>query len=108
MSVSSARISMHQPTYSLTVGSIPSAVIGGFIYRLVGNQIAESGRLRSASVIRATPCRSAGYGTGSGGVTRIVRAKLPVSFRRSFPPASGGHRFALGSIGRHAADALRA
>src|SRR5215471_2629465 len=44
MSVSSACISMHRPTYSLTVGSIPSAVIGGFIYRLVGNQIADSER----------------------------------------------------------------
>jgi hypothetical protein len=41
MSVSSVRISMHWPTYLLTIGSIPSAVIGGFIYRLVGNQIAE-------------------------------------------------------------------
>ena len=68
----------------------------------------ESGRLRSASAIHATPCRSAGYGTDSGRVTRIVRVRLPVSFRHSFPPASGGHGFALGYIGRHAANALRA
>ena len=71
-------------------------------------QIAESGRLRSASAMRATPCRSAGYGTGSGGVARIVRVKLPVSFRHSFAPASGGRGFALGFLGRHAANALRA
>jgi hypothetical protein len=32
---------MHRPTYLLTIGSTPSAVIGGFIYRLVGNQIAD-------------------------------------------------------------------
>ena len=49
-----------------------------------GTQSAESGRLRSASAIYAAPCRSAGYGTGSGGVTRTVRARLPVFFRCFF------------------------
>jgi len=47
-------------------------------------QNAESERLRSASAIRAAPCRSAGYGTGSDNVTRTVRGKLPVFFRCSF------------------------
>src|SRR5262249_45110491 len=48
-------------------------------------QQAESERLRSASAIRAMPCRSAGYGT------RTVRVKLPVSCRpSSWLPASGG------------------
>ena len=32
------------------VGSIPSALIDGFIYRLVGNQIAESDRVAGQSV----------------------------------------------------------
>src|SRR5215467_3250026 len=41
MSESSARIRMHRPTYSLTVGSIPQSVIDDFVYRLVGNQIAD-------------------------------------------------------------------
>jgi len=39
---------------------------------------------------------------------RMVRVKLPVCFRHCFPPACGGHGFALGYIGRHAASALRA
>jgi hypothetical protein len=41
MSMPPVRISMHRPTYSLTIRSIPSAVISGFIYRLVGNQNAD-------------------------------------------------------------------
>src|SRR5262249_16034511 len=36
-SVSSVRICMHRTTYSLTIGPTPSAVIGSFLYRLVGN-----------------------------------------------------------------------
>jgi hypothetical protein len=67
---------------------------------------AESGRLRSASAIRASPCRSAGYGTGSGSVTRTVRVKaaglLPVFLPGHPPPAAVVLPSAR--IGRHLAN----
>jgi len=112
MVVLSATLRQHKPSVTLALPrlcpglglSAPAQAEGNLA---MGLQI-ESGRLRSASAMRATPCRSAGYGTGSGGVARIVRVKLPVSFRHSFAPASGGRGFALGFLGRHAANALRA
>jgi hypothetical protein len=58
MSVSSIRISMHQSTYSLMVGSILSVVIGSFLYRLVGNQIADSERSKVGFGHRGRGCRS--------------------------------------------------
>ncbi len=44
MTVSSARISMHRPAYSLPLGSILSAITAHIFHCLVGNQIADSAR----------------------------------------------------------------
>ena len=67
MSMSSVRISMHRPAYSLTVGSTLSAITARIFYCSVGNQIADSARRTAISPVGVTARRLAGYGRGHHG-----------------------------------------